>query len=56
MSFRLVNAIQEGTVKKVMKPISNFNCLENLNQFTGACRKLGVKDEEVCGAEVAVDL
>ncbi|VDO18736.1 unnamed protein product [Heligmosomoides polygyrus] len=43
---KLVNAIQEGTVKKVMKPISNFNCLENLNQFTGACRKLGVKDEE----------
>uniref|UniRef100_A0A0K0CV90 Calponin-homology (CH) domain-containing protein n=1 Tax=Angiostrongylus cantonensis TaxID=6313 RepID=A0A0K0CV90_ANGCA len=43
---RLVNAIQTGIVKRVMKPISNFNCLENLNQFTTACRTLGVKDEE----------
>uniref|UniRef100_A0A1I7UNZ1 Calponin-homology (CH) domain-containing protein n=1 Tax=Caenorhabditis tropicalis TaxID=1561998 RepID=A0A1I7UNZ1_9PELO len=43
---KLVNAIQEGSVKKIMKPISNFNCLENINQFTNAARKLGVKDEE----------
>ncbi|KAE9417321.1 hypothetical protein Angca_006704 [Angiostrongylus cantonensis] len=43
---KLVNAIQTGIVKRVMKPISNFNCLENLNQFTTACRTLGVKDEE----------
>ncbi|XGW21518.1 hypothetical protein V3C99_004463 [Haemonchus contortus] len=43
---KLVNAIQAGTVKKIMKPISNFNCLENLNQFTSACRNFGVKDEE----------
>ncbi|KJH48274.1 hypothetical protein DICVIV_05636 [Dictyocaulus viviparus] len=43
---RTVNAIQSGIIKKIMKPISNFNCLENLNQFTAACRSLGVKDEE----------
>ncbi|VDM55483.1 unnamed protein product [Angiostrongylus costaricensis] len=43
---KLVNAIQTGIIKRVMKPISNFNCLENLNQFTTACRTLGVKDEE----------
>ncbi|EPB74614.1 hypothetical protein ANCCEY_06293 [Ancylostoma ceylanicum] len=30
-----------------MKPISNFNCMENLNQFTTSARNLGVKDEEV---------
>ena len=44
--FRLVNAIQEGSVKKIMKPMSNFNCLENINQFTAAARKFGVIDEE----------
>ncbi|KAJ1373175.1 hypothetical protein KIN20_035517 [Parelaphostrongylus tenuis] len=43
---KLINAIQTGTIKKIMKPISNFNCLENLNQFTTVCRTLGVKDEE----------
>jgi hypothetical protein len=29
-----------------MKPISNFNCLENINQFCTQARALGVKDEE----------
>ncbi|KHJ76276.1 hypothetical protein OESDEN_24104 [Oesophagostomum dentatum] len=29
-----------------MKPISNFNCMENLNQFVNGARSLGVKDEE----------
>ncbi|KAL6731637.1 hypothetical protein Aduo_002481 [Ancylostoma duodenale] len=43
---KLMNAIVEGTVKKIMKPISNFNCMENLNQFTTSARNLGVKDEE----------
>ncbi|KAK0426219.1 hypothetical protein QR680_009595 [Steinernema hermaphroditum] len=43
---KLLNAIQAGTVKKIMKPISNFNCLENINQFCAGARKLGVKDEE----------
>ncbi|VDM69492.1 unnamed protein product, partial [Strongylus vulgaris] len=41
-----MNAIEDGSVKKIMKPISNFNCMENLNQFTTVARKLGVKDEE----------
>lgn len=50
MISRLMNAIAEGTVKKIMKPISNFNCMENLNQFTTSARNLGVKDEEVSGA------
>ncbi|TKR76151.1 hypothetical protein L596_017339 [Steinernema carpocapsae] len=43
---KLLNAIKEGTIKKIMKPISNFNCLENINQFCSNARKLGVKDEE----------
>ncbi|TKR92577.1 hypothetical protein L596_007205 [Steinernema carpocapsae] len=29
---KLLNAMKDGTVKKIMKPISNFNCLENINQ------------------------
>jgi hypothetical protein len=29
-----------------MKPMSNFNCMENINQFTTAVRQLGVIDEE----------
>ncbi|TKR92578.1 hypothetical protein L596_007205 [Steinernema carpocapsae] len=43
---KLLNAMKDGTVKKIMKPISNFNCLENINQFCAGARKLGVKDEE----------
>ncbi|PAV74390.1 hypothetical protein WR25_07944 [Diploscapter pachys] len=43
---KLTNAIKPGSVKKIMKPISNFNCLENINQFTAAARSLGVLDEE----------
>uniref|UniRef100_A0A0K0FSJ3 Calponin-homology (CH) domain-containing protein n=1 Tax=Strongyloides venezuelensis TaxID=75913 RepID=A0A0K0FSJ3_STRVS len=43
---KLINAIKPGTIKKIMKPISNFNCLENINQFCNAARTLGVKDEE----------
>ncbi|CAD5209259.1 unnamed protein product [Bursaphelenchus xylophilus] len=43
---RLINAIQPGTVKKIMKPISNFNSMENINQFTNCVRKFGVIDEE----------
>uniref|UniRef100_A0AAF5I1Q1 Calponin-homology (CH) domain-containing protein n=1 Tax=Strongyloides stercoralis TaxID=6248 RepID=A0AAF5I1Q1_STRER len=44
--FRLINSIKPGTIKKIMKPMSNFNCLENINQFCNAARSLGVKDEE----------
>ncbi|VDK44234.1 unnamed protein product [Anisakis simplex] len=43
---RLLNAIQPGTVKKIMKPMSNFNCMENINQFCTSVREMGVKDEE----------
>lgn len=43
---RLLNSIQAGVIKKIMKPISNFNCMENINQFTNVVRQLGVLDEE----------
>ncbi|CAJ0573805.1 unnamed protein product, partial [Mesorhabditis spiculigera] len=43
---KVINGLKPGTIKKIMKPISNFNCLENINQFCTAARKLGVKDEE----------
>ena len=43
---KLLNAIKAGTIKKIMKPISNFNCMENINQFSNGARSLGVKDEE----------
>lgn len=44
--FRLLNAIEPGAVKKIMKPISNFNCMENINLFCNGARKFGVIDEE----------
>lgn len=43
---KLINAIKPGTIKKIMKPMSNFNCMENINQFTNGARSLGVIDEE----------
>ncbi|CAD5206455.1 unnamed protein product [Bursaphelenchus okinawaensis] len=43
---RFINAVQPGMIKKIMKPISNFNCMENINMFTNCVRKLGVIDEE----------
>jgi len=43
---KLMNAIKPGTIKKIMKPMSNFNCMENINQFSTAARQLGVIDEE----------
>jgi len=43
---RFVNAVEPDTVKKIMKPISNFNCMENINMFVSASRKLGVIDEQ----------
>ncbi|VDM95446.1 unnamed protein product [Thelazia callipaeda] len=46
MLCKLMNAIKPETIKKIMKPVSNFNCMENINQFCTAVRSLGVKDEE----------
>uniref|UniRef100_A0A914VWE1 Calponin-homology (CH) domain-containing protein n=1 Tax=Plectus sambesii TaxID=2011161 RepID=A0A914VWE1_9BILA len=43
---KLINAIKPGTIKKIMKPMSNFNCMENISQFCQASRTLGVIDEE----------
>jgi len=43
---KLINALKSGTIKKIMKPNSNFNCMENINQFCLASRQLGVIDEE----------
>uniref|UniRef100_A0AC34RAJ2 Calponin-homology (CH) domain-containing protein n=1 Tax=Panagrolaimus sp. JU765 TaxID=591449 RepID=A0AC34RAJ2_9BILA len=43
---KLLNAIKPGTIKKIMKPISNFNCMENINQFANGARSFGVIDEE----------
>uniref|UniRef100_A0A7E4V4P6 Calponin-homology (CH) domain-containing protein n=1 Tax=Panagrellus redivivus TaxID=6233 RepID=A0A7E4V4P6_PANRE len=43
---KLCNAIKPGTIKKIMKPMSNFNCMENINQFMTAARGFGVIDEE----------
>ncbi|KAI6217295.1 Calponin-homology (CH) domain-containing protein [Aphelenchoides besseyi] len=42
---KLLNAIQPGIIKKIMKPISNFNCMENINLFVTTARTLGVNDE-----------
>ncbi|GMS81075.1 hypothetical protein PENTCL1PPCAC_3250 [Pristionchus entomophagus] len=43
---KLINALKAGSIKKIMKPMSNFNCLENINQFCTHARSLGVPDEE----------
>jgi len=43
---KLINAVKEGTVKKIQKPNSNIACLDNINQFVTGCRGVGVGDEE----------
>ncbi|CAG9132120.1 hypothetical protein JYU34_006713 [Plutella xylostella] len=43
---KLVNAIQEGSVKKVNQSAMAFKCMENINAFLEAAKKLGVPAQE----------
>lgn len=43
---KLVNALQEGSVKKVNQSTMAFKCMENINAFLDAVKKLGVPSQE----------
>ncbi|KAI1708602.1 calponin homology (CH) domain-containing protein [Ditylenchus destructor] len=43
---KMLNSIEPGTVKKVMNPMSNFNCMGNINEFCIGVKKFGVIVEE----------
>ncbi|XP_045446852.1 myophilin-like [Melitaea cinxia] len=42
----LVNKFQEGSVKKINKSTMAFKCMENINAFLEAVKKLGVPAQE----------
>lgn len=46
LSFRLVNNIKPGIVKKVNQNAMAFKCMENINAFLEAARELGVPAQE----------
>ncbi len=46
-TFRLINVILPGSVKRVAKKGSNFQLMENLAAYQKACKKYGVPEEEI---------
>ncbi|XP_075971862.1 myophilin-like [Anticarsia gemmatalis] len=43
---KLVNTLQEGSVKKINQSTMAFKCMENINAFLDAVKKLGVPAQE----------
>lgn len=43
---KVINALQEGTIKKVNQTTMAFKCMENINAFLEAVKKLGVPSQE----------
>lgn len=43
---KLVNSIQEGSVKKINQSSMAFKCMENINAYLEAVKKLGVPAQE----------
>ena len=44
---KLVNAMQDGTVKKIQQSTMAFKCMENINCFLEAARQMGVPSQEL---------